>query len=112
MAGTRAGELVGLKFSDIDYSNNKITIERSAYKLAGEPVATKPPKDYEVRTITITPYCIKLIEMLKVEKEKTSERLGSVWNGGEWLFTKCNGEIMNPQTPTKQFSKFLKKKRI
>jgi integrase len=27
----------------------------------------------------------------------------------EWLFTQWNGEIMNPQTPTKQFDKFLKK---
>ena len=27
----------------------------------------------------------------------------------EWLFTQWNGEIMNPQTPTKQFDKYLKK---
>ena len=35
--------------------------------------------------------------------------LGSKWAGDEWLFTQWNGEIMNPQTPTKQFDKFLKK---
>ena len=29
------------------------------------------------------------------------------WNEHDWLFTQDNGEIMNPQTPTKQFSKFL-----
>lgn len=33
--------------------------------------------------------------------------LGSQWQGDEWLFTQWNGEMMNPQTPTKQFSKFL-----
>ena len=27
----------------------------------------------------------------------------------EWLFTQWNGEIMNPQTPAKQFDKSLKK---
>jgi integrase len=109
MAGARRGELVGLKFSDVDYNTNKITVERSAIKLKGQPVTTKPPKDYEVRTITINPYCIELIKMLKTEKEKEALRLGSAWIGDEWLFTKWNGEIMNPQTPSKQFSKFLKR---
>lgn len=69
MTGCRCGELVGLKFSDIDYQTNKITVERSAYKVSGEPTAIKPPKDYEVRTITVNKYCIELIRLLKAEKE-------------------------------------------
>ena len=109
MTGCRCGELVGLKFSDIDYQTNKITIERSAYKISGEPTAIKPPKDYEIRTITVNRYCIDLIQMLKAEKEKQAIELGEQWHNENWLFTQYNGEIMNPQTPTKQFSKFLKK---
>ena len=109
MTGCRLGELIALKFSDIDYRNNKITVERSAYKCKGQPIAVKPPKDYEVRTITVNDYCIELVKLLRAEKEHDRLRLGTAWIGDEWLFTQWNGEIMNPQTPTKWFSKFLEK---
>lgn len=45
--------------------------------------------------------------MLKAEKLSECQRLGSQWIGGNWVFTQWNGEMMNPMTPTKQFSKFL-----
>ena len=109
ISGCRAGELCALKFSDFDYAKNKVTIERSAYKLPNEPIALKPPKDYEIRTVTLSPQCIEFVNLLKAEKIKEAVRLGSAWKGGEWLFTQWNGEIMNPQTPTKQFTKFLKR---
>ena len=98
-----------MKFSDIDFQQQKITIERAAYKIKGQPLATKPPKDYETRTVTINESCCELLKLLKAEKISESQRLGSQWIGGDWVFTQWNGEMMNPMTPTKQFSKFLAK---
>ena len=109
MTGARRGELCALKFSDVDFTNKRITIERAAVKLKGQPIATKPPKDYEIRTISINDYCIELIQMLKGDKIKQAAKLGDQWQGDEWLFTQWNGTIMNPQTPTKWFSKFLER---
>lgn len=87
MTGCRCGELVGLKFSDFDYNKNKVTIERSAYKLPGESIKTKAPKDYEIRTISINHHCIELIQLLKAEKTKQATELGTAWSDGDWLFT-------------------------
>lgn len=112
MSGARRGELTALKFSDFDYEGNKVTIERSAVKIASQPTQIKPPKDYEVRTVTVNPYCIELVKLLKAEKERQAERLGDQWHKSDWLFTQWNGDIMNPQTPTKQFSKFLKRNNL
>lgn len=61
MTGARRGELTALKFSDFDYVNNKVTIERAAVKLKGKPTQIKAPKDYEVRTVAVNPYCILAI---------------------------------------------------
>jgi len=109
MSGCRCGELCALKFSDFDYETCKMTVERSAYKIKGQPIAIKPPKDYEVRTITLNPYCIELVKLLQAEKRREAQRLGTYWKGGEWVFTQADGEIINPQTPTVQFSKFLER---
>lgn len=108
ITGARRGELVAMKFSDIDFETNRITIERAAIKPKGQPTITKPPKDYEVRTVTIDDSCIALIKLLKKDKQRKMKELGENWQEGDWLFTQWNGEIMNPQTPTKWFSKFLK----
>lgn len=109
MSGARLGELVGLKFSDVDFINHKITIERSAYKLKGQPVKTKSPKDNDIRVVTINDSCIDLIRLLKAEKERERLRLGTAWVGDEWLFTQWDGSIMYPQTPSQWFSKFLER---
>lgn len=112
MTGARRGELTALKFSDFDYDNKKVTIERAAVKLKGKPTQIKAPKDYEVRTVAINQYCIDLIKLLRNEKNKKAKSLEILWHENDWLFTQDNGEIMNPQTPTKQFSKFLEKNHL
>lgn len=109
ITGARAGELCALKFSDFDFINQRCTIERSAYKVTGQPIGIKPPKDGEVRSVTVNRHCITLVQLLQEEKRQTAQTLGTAWVGNDWLFTQWNGEIMNPQTPSKQFSKFLQK---
>ncbi len=110
ITGARRGELVALKFSDVDFDNYKINIQRSAVKIKGQKTTTKPPKDYESRTVTINAVCVQLLKLLREEQRQTAQRLGTQWLNKEgWVFTTWNGEIMNPQTPTKQFSKFLQR---
>lgn len=109
ITGARRGELVALKFSDIDRRTNQMTIERAAVKVDGEAAQLKTPKTGQVRTVTVSPQCIALVDMLEQEKQRERLRLGSKWHEGGWLFTQWNGEMMNPQTPTKQFPKFLKR---
>ncbi len=111
-AGARRGELVGLKFSDVDFDTHIITIERAAYKLKDQPTRTKPPKDYETRTITVNESCCELLKSLKSEKEKRKQKLGAKWVDEDWIFTQSNGAIMNPTTPSEQFSAFLKKNNL
>lgn len=85
--GARRGELVALKFSDVDFEQRKITIERAAVKVKGEDTIIKPPKDYEVRTVTVNENCIELIRALQCEKVRERQRLGTQWKGDNWLFT-------------------------
>ena len=61
ITGARRGELAALKFSDFDYDNCRLTISRAAIKISGQPIQIKPPKDYEVRTVTVSEHCIQLL---------------------------------------------------
>lgn len=108
-SGCRAGEITGLKFSDFDYDNCQMTVERSIYKLKNQPIAIKPPKDYETRTIKLPKEVIDLVKLLQVEKRREQFTLGTAWNGDNWLFTQIDGSVMHPHTAGSQFNKFLKK---
>ena len=109
ISGARLGELVALKFADADCENHKVLFQRSAYKLRGKPTATKPPKDYDVRIVSVTPEVSALIQLLKEEKQHIAEELGTAWHDEGWMFTQWDGTEMHVQTPSKQFKKFLKK---
>ena len=65
MTGARRGELVALKFSDFDKASNQVTLQRAAIKLSGEQAQIKPPKDYEIRTVSITPEMIQIVQQLQ-----------------------------------------------
>lgn len=110
--GAREGELVALKFSDIDFTTRKMTISRSAYKLKGEPVRTKPPKSGRARTVTLNSSCVELLQRLSQQHTLERMKLGTAWNGDDWVFTQWDGSIMHTQTPSRQFDKFLKKNGI
>ncbi len=113
VTGCRRGELVALKWDCIDFETETLTVKQSNYKLKGEEIKTKGTKTAKSkREISLPPY---LIDMLKTyRREQTIERfrLGDQWHDGGWIFTQYNGEPMHPQTPTRQFDKFLKRHNI
>jgi len=108
VTGCRRGELTALKWSSINMEQGFINITESSYKLKGEAVATKMPKTKgSIRKLSIPPYIVDLLAKYKEKATDDKRCLGSKWVEGDWVFTKWNGEGMNPQTPTRQFSKFL-----
>ena len=107
--GMRRGEIVGLKWSDINLDKQCLSVKRSIYKPKGEKSIEKEPKSHSsFRTIAI-PNC--LCETLKKYKKSQEEYFLShaTWQNLDYIFTDDIGDVMNPQTPTKQFSHFLER---
>ncbi|MCH5299006.1 MAG: site-specific integrase [Ruminococcus sp.] len=112
ITGCRRGELVGLKWSDINFTTRVLTVQRSNYKVTGQPIQSKETKTGKRRYITIPPYCVKLLRKYRAEQSKHRLLLGDSWQGENWVFIQADGQPMYPSTPTLQFSKFLKRNGI
>ena len=110
ITGCRRGELVALEWSDIDFDKGSIFIHKSAYKIKGEPIGIKDTKSHRSRTVIVPEYVLEMLRDLHSEQLQRQLKLGTAWQGKEWLFTKANGDIMFPTSPTMIFSKFLKRK--
>ena len=110
--GMRRGEIVGLKWSDINFDKQCLSVKRSIYKPKGEKSIEKEPKsNSSFRTIAIPNCLCETLKKYKKSQEEYSLSLAT-WQNLECVFTDKNGNVMNPQTPTKQFSKFLDRHNI
>ncbi len=100
--GLRLGEICGLKWSDIDFVENTITINRTAMRLSTgthtKLVVQTPKTDNSYRTIPIT--------------KDMSELLLSLQNGASsdtYILSASNTKPYEPRTLQDRFKSFLKR---
>lgn len=108
--GCRRGELMGLKWSDIDFATGVLTVSRSNYKLTGDAeIKSKSTKTGRSRTLVLPPYCLRMLRRYCAEQDGLRLTLGDAWHGDDWIFIQADGKPMYPTTPTQWFSKFQKR---
>ena len=106
--GVRLGELMGLEWSDIDFRNGIISINRSSQYLADKGVFTKVPKtESSIREVAIPDFVISLLEEYKLWYEEQKSLYGELWHNSNRLFVQADGKPMHPSTISKWFVKFI-----
>ncbi len=108
--GLRRAEIVGLKWNDIDFDERCLSVRRSIYKLKSTKANEKDTKsDYSKRIIAIPERLCETLKEYRIHQDRHASFLGSAWKNLGYIFTEEDGYVMNPHTPTKQFSNFLKR---
>lgn len=111
--GMRLGEIVGLKWSDIDFDTNILTVNRTNQIIKNKGIISKSPKnDSSARSLALPNRTIELLKKYKKEQNKQRLLLGELWNDNDWIFTTWNGTAMYPTTPSKWFREFLKRNEL
>ena len=106
--GVRLGELMGLEWSDIDFRNGIVSINRSSQYLADTGVFTKVPKtESSIRDVAIPDFVISLLEEYKLWYEEQKSLYGELWIDSNRLFVQADGKPMHPSTISKWFVKFI-----
>lgn len=112
-SGLRLGELVGLKWDSINFSDNTINIIQSNQYIPGKGTFTKSPKnDTSIRKISIAKPVMDLLAEYKIKQNTDKVNKGTKWNDKDFIFTQWNGEPIYPSTPSKWFAKFLKQNNL
>ncbi|MCF8002516.1 MAG: site-specific integrase [Halanaerobiales bacterium] len=101
--GLRRGELLALKFKDVNFSEQEIYIQRSVEEIRGEGLNYKKPKnDSSYRNIYIKSKLIEILRKLKKHHLKIS-------HADNLIFTYKDGSKIRPDYITKKFKKTLRK---
>ena len=113
LGGFRRAELVALNWSDVDFTNRTIKIDKSMIKTKkyGQIISTpKTPSSY--RTVYLPQNCIDMLEeLLDMQKEQC---VCSNWKGmpldqimDNPIFTQQDGTRMFLDSPTAKFAKII-----
>jgi integrase len=108
-SGYRRSEMLGLEWKDIDFEHNIIHVRRTSQYTAEKGIYTDTTKTRKSKRVSKMPVSImNLLKQFKAEQDTEAEQLGTKWEDHDRLFTKWNGEPMNPQTPYGWFKEFCK----
>lgn len=109
VGGMRRGELVGIKWDNLDFDNCLIKIKTEIQYAQGIGIYEDTPKsESSVRVIKMPRWIFDLFLKYKIEQDKRKARLKDKWEEHGYVFTKWNGLPMHPNTPYDWFNKFQK----
>ena len=116
--GFRRGELVALKWSDIDFENKTVTICKAFAKTKTKGQLLKSPKTVSGnRTVVLPSNCFDLLSKWKTEQRRLALVLGSKWEGkrgkdfdDNFIFIQIDSGLpMNLDTPYHKFKEVIER---
>lgn len=111
--GLRRGELCGLEWDDIDLNKGIVKINKSVLYSSERGLYEDAPKTQSSnRTVAIPPDMIKLLKMYKSEQTKQRLIMGDQWQECGKVFTSENGSVINPDTLSSWFKRFVQRNNL
>lgn len=112
--GLRRSELCGMKWSSIDFDNNKLTLNSSIVQASLNSKTVIVKKDVmknaaSKRTMPLIPEIKEALLKLKAEQDKNKAYFSNYYNKEylDYVWVDEIGMIVNPNTLTNHFQKFL-----
>ena len=107
--GLRRGELLGLRWSDIDMKNGYISVNRSLVRVNGEQKFQEPKTKRSKRTIGVTK---SVIDELKFHRKRQSDLMkeaGEAWENNNLVFCNELGKPLNPRTFARHYERLIQR---
>jgi len=94
--GMRLGELLGLRWEDVDLERGTVTVRRQLQWLEGEPTFPEPKSARSRRTIALPGLAVAALREHRKRQLEWRLRLGEVWQDHGLVFTTEIGTPLHP----------------
>jgi integrase len=103
--GMRRGELLGLRWSDIDLAQARLTVNQSLERVKGKTVFKAPKTRGSRRTITLPSFTVEALTRHRAAQAR--ERLQLGLGKPDLVFTQADGAPMEADSVTKGFGRLV-----
>ena len=101
--GLRQGELLGLKWDDVDLESELIRVRRTLVRHKGRLLLGEPKTKRSRRTVRLTETATKALEEHLARQIAEIERLGDLYEDQGLVFATQRGTLVNPSNLRKRF---------
>lgn len=108
-SGLRRGELLGLKWSDVDLGSGRVSVCRQRTTVAGRVHLTQTKTDAGERVLWIGKGTCSLLRAWRARQAAERLRWGPAYTEGGWVFTWQDGSPVHPDGATKRFLGLVRK---
>jgi integrase len=127
--GLRQGEVLGLKWNDVNLDAGRLTIRRNRLRPAWEhgcgdtcgrrrgscprrynrrPDTAETKSRAGRRTVGLPPQLVELLREHQAEQARERAAARQLWQDDNWLFADPTGHVLNPRTDTKRWKDLLR----
>ncbi|MFF6801844.1 tyrosine-type recombinase/integrase [Streptomyces sp. NPDC012616] len=108
--GLRKGELLGLRWEDLDFDRGTAAIRRTLQRIAAGGLTTLPTKTRaSERRIALPTQCLKSLKLHREQQQREREAAGTTWQHSGHVFTTAQGTPIDPTNLTRTFTTLLRK---
>jgi len=103
LTGMRRGEVLGVKWEDIDLEAGRLSVRRSLIPLGHEVIVSEPKTARGRRSIALD---VETVEVLKAQAAKQlseQQEFGEAWTESGYLCTKEDGTPYHPEVVSRYF---------
>ncbi|WP_329362416.1 tyrosine-type recombinase/integrase [Streptomyces sp. NBC_01483] len=108
--GLRKGELLGLRWEDLDLANATASIRRTLQRTNSAGLTALPTKTYSSeRRIALPTECMHSLEQHRERQAQEREAAGAGWKASGYVFTRPDGNPIEGTTLTRHFNALLRR---
>lgn len=109
-SGCRQGELLGLKWGDVDLEGGTLTVRRTLVRAtAGVPVFNEPKTSTSRRTLSLAGAAVAALRSQRVRQNAERLALGEGWSDYGLVFTSTIGTPLNQRNVIRLFKAALER---
>jgi len=106
--GMRRGELLALKWQDIEFKQKRLHVRRSANRLPGGYRVTDPKTARGKRMITLPQFVLETLGQHRIRQLEAKLKAGPKWEEHDLVFCNMYGRFLNTSNLQVLFSTLLK----
>lgn len=95
--GARRGEVLGLRWCDVDFESNTVSIRRSLTRTHSRGLFFKEPKSGKTRTITMPATLTAILKQHRAVQDKERSVLATGYKDDNLVFARPDGSLVNPR---------------
>jgi len=107
--GARRGEVLGLRWSDVDLEGGTITIRRNLLRVSRQYIVKQPKTADSVRSIKLPGSIVKELRSHQVRQKEWKLAVGQAWKDSDLVCMREDGSHINPDSLSAYFTDVMER---